>query len=149
MTLEEIIQNNLMTAMKAKDEVQTNTLRSVKTTIMEKRTAPGFKGELSDGDIIKIMQKMVKEREEVAEVYNSNHRQELADKELAEAEIIKEYLPKQMDEVEVEKIIKQVISDINASSIKDMGKVMGAATKQLNGQADGKTISGIVKRLLS
>lgn len=149
MALEEKIQKDLMLALKNKEEIKLGTLRGVKTAIMEKRTSAGFSGELTDADVIKIMQKMAKERKEVAKIYMENNRTDLAEKELAEASIIDEYLPLQMSEEEIENVVKSVISEVGATSIKDMGKVMGSATKKLAGQADGKIISNIVKKLLN
>jgi uncharacterized protein len=149
MTLENTIQNDLMLAMKNKESVKLTTLRAVKTCITEKKTSPGFSGELTDADVIKIMQKMVKEREEVSEVYNANGRKELADKEIEEANVIKGYLPIQMSDEEINTIVKEIAEEIGASSMKDMGKVMGAASKKLSGRADRRKISEAVKKLLS
>lgn len=149
MTLENTIQNDLMLAMKNKESVKLTTLRAVKTCITEKKTSPGFSGELTDADVIKIMQKMVKEREEVSEVYNANGRKELADKEIEEANVIKGYLPIQMSDEEINTIVKEIAEEVGATSMKDMGKVMGVASKKLSGRADGRKISEAVKKLLS
>lgn len=149
MTLENTIQNDLMLAMKNKESVKLTTLRAVKTCITEKKTSPGFSGELTDADVIKIMQKMVKEREEVSEVYNANGRKELADKEIEEAKVIKGYLPIQMSDEEINTIVKEIAEEVGATSMKDMGKVMGVASKKLSGKADGRKISEAVKKLLS
>lgn len=149
MTLENTIQNDLMLAMKNKESVKLTTLRAVKTCITEKKTSTGFSGELTDADVIKIMQKMVKEREEVSEVYNANGRKELADKEIEEAKVIKGYLPIQMSDEEINTIVKEIAEEVGATSMKDMGKVMGVASKKLSGKADGRKISEAVKKLLS
>lgn len=149
MTLENTIQNDLMLAMKNKESVKLTTLRAVKTCITEKKTSPGFSGELTDADVIKIMQKMVKEREEVSEVYNANGRKELADKEIEEANVIKGYLPIQMSDEEINTIVKEIAEEVGATSMKDMGKVMGIASKKLSVRADGRKISEAVKKLLS
>lgn len=149
MSLEEKLQADLYEAMKAQDDERTAALRAVKAEILKAKTAPGFSGTLTDNDIIKIMQKMCKEREESAEIYNSNDRSDLAEVELSEKKIISAYLPKQASEAEVEAIVKSIICELGANSIKDMGKVMNAAKAELGGRSDGKTISDIVKRNLN
>lgn len=149
MSLEEKLQADLYEAMKAQDDERTAALRAVKAEILKAKTAPGFGGTLTDSDIIKIMQKMCKEREESAEIYNSNNRSDLADVELNEKKIISAYLPKQASEAEVESVVKSIICELGASSIKDMGKVMNAVKAELGGRSDGKTISEIVKRNLN
>ena len=151
--MENRIQKDIATAMKTKDEVTLMALRSVKTAIMQYKTSSNFKGNrdenLSDTDIIKIMQKMVKERKETADVYNNAGRLELANKELSEANVIEGYLPKQLTEDEVEVMVREAISEVNATSIKDMGKVIASVNSKANGRTDGKTISAIVKRILA
>jgi uncharacterized protein YqeY len=151
--MENRIQKDIATAMKAKDEVTLMALRSVKTAIMQYKTSPNFKGNrdenLVDTDIIKIMQKMVKERKETADVYKNAGRLELANKELSEANVIEGYLPKQLTENEVEVMVREAIAEVNATSIKDMGKVITSVNSKANGRTDGKTISTIVKRILS
>lgn len=151
--MENRLQKDIATAMKAKDEVTLMTLRGVKTAIMQYKTSPNFKGNrdenLSDTDIIKIMQKMVKERKETADVYKNAGRLELANKELSEANVIEGYLPKQLTENEVEVMVREAIAEVNATSIKDMGKVITSVNSKANGRTDGKTISTIVKRILS
>lgn len=137
-----------MTAMKAKDQVRLNAVRSIKSAILLARTAEGASGELTDGDIVKLIQKLAKQRKEAAEQYVAAGRQELADNELAEAEVLAAYLPKQLTPEEVEAKLKEIIAEVGASAPSDMGKVMGVATKRLAGLADGKTISGIVRKLL-
>lgn len=137
-----------MAAMKAKDQVRLNAVRSIKSAILLARTAEGASGELTDGDIVKLIQKLAKQRKEAAEQYVAAGRQELADNELAEAEVLAAYLPKQLTPEEVEAKLKEIIAEVGASALSDMGKVMGVATKRLAGLADGKTISGIVRKLL-
>ena len=137
-----------MAAMKAKDQVRLNAVRSIKSAILLARTAEGASGELTDGDIVKLIQKLAKQRKEAAEQYVAAGRQELADNELADAEVLAAYLPKQLTPEEVEAKLKEIIAEVGASAPSDMGKVMGVATKRLAGLADGKTISGIVRKLL-
>lgn len=150
MKLEELIQSDLLAATKEKNTVKVETLRLVKTEIMKAKTAPGFKeDEFNDDSVLKIMQKMCKEREETAEIYFANGREDLANKELSEKNIISEYLPKQATNEEVEAIVKSIICEVGASSIKDMGKVMKLATAELGSRSDGKTISTIVKECLN
>lgn len=151
--MEKKIQNDIMNAMREKDEIKLTALRAVKTSIMQTKTSPSFKGDrdsvLPDSDVLKIIQKLVKEREDSAKIYIDAKRQELADKEIAEATILKTYLPKQLSIEEVTEIAKTVIEETGASSIKDMGKVIGIVNQRTSGQSDGKTISGIVKNLLA
>lgn len=150
--MENRIQKDIANAMKAKDETTLMVLRDVKTAIMQYKTSSNFKGNrdenLSDNDIIKIMQKMVKERKETADVYRNAGRLELANKELSEANIIEGYLPKQLTENEVEVMVREAITEVNATSIKDMGKVIASVNSKANGRTDGKTISAIVKQIL-
>lgn len=151
--MEERIQRDIMVAMKEKNDVKLASLRAVKTAIMQTKTSPSFKGDrdsvLPDSDVLKIMQKLVKEREDAAKIYADANRTELAEKEITEANIIKTYLPKQLSIDEVTVIVKEVIAEVGASTMKDMGKVIGLVNQRVNGQSDGKTISGIVKTLLS
>ena len=148
MTLEQQIQEAIKEAMKAKDHVAMNAVRAVKGEILLFKTAEGGSKEVTDGDVLKMIQKLVKQRKEAAEQYIAAGRQELADNELAEAAVMEKYLPKQLSEAEVEVVIKGIIAEVGATSIKDMGRVMGAANKALAGQSDGRTISMIVKKLL-
>ena len=148
MALEQQIQKDIMAAMKAKDQVRLNAVRSIKSAILLAKTAEGASGELTDGDIVKLIQKLAKQRKEAAEQYAAAGRQELADNELAEMEVLATYLPKQLSPEEVEARLKEIIAEVGASAPSDMGKVMGVATKRLAGLADGKTISGIVRKLL-
>jgi uncharacterized protein YqeY len=150
--MEERIQRDIMVAMKEKDEVKLTSLRSVKTAIMQAKTSSIFKGDrdsvLPDSDVLKIIQKLVKEREDTAQIYMDANRPELANKELSEAAVLKTYLPKQLSVEEVTAIVESVIAEVGATSMKDMGKVMGLVNQRVKGQSDGKTISTIVKTLL-
>ena len=149
MTLELQIQEDIKAAMKAKDTVALNATRAVKGEILLFKTAEGGSKEVSDADVLKMIQKLVKQRKEAAEQYTAAGRQELADNELAEAAVMEHYLPKPLTQEEIEAKVKAVIAEVGATSMKDMGKVMGAASKALAGQADGKTISAAVKALLA
>jgi len=146
--LEQQVQKDIMEAMKAKDNVRLNAVRAIKSAILLEKTS-GKGTELTDGDIQKIVQKLIKQRSEAAELYIQAGRQELADNEIAEAKAMEGYLPKQLSEEEVEEILKGIISEVGASKPSDMGKVMGVATKKLAGQAEGKLISTLVKKLLA
>lgn len=149
MTLEQQIQEDIKAAMKARDSVAMNAVRAVKGEILLFKTAEGGSREVTDEDVLKMIRKLVKQRRESAEQYVAAGRKELADNELAEAAVIEKYLPKQLSEAEVEAKVKEMIAALGATSLKEMGKVMGAANAALAGQADGKTISGIVRKLLS
>ena len=149
MALEAQIQKDIMSAMKDKDTVRLNATRSIKSAILLAKTSEGGSKELSDTDIIKLIQKLAKQRNESAEQYTAAGRVELAENELAEAKVLETYLPKQLSEEEVETRLRSIIAESGASKPSDMGKVMGIATKQLAGLAEGKTISAIVKRLLA
>ena len=149
MALFDKINEDIKAAMKARDKVRLETLRNIKKVFLEAKTAPGSDGELSDDAALKIIQELAKQGKETAETYTSNNRQDLADEELAQVKVLEEYLPKQLTESEIEAIVKEIISETNASSMKEMGKVMGIASKKMAGQADGKIISGIVKKLLA
>ena len=135
--------------MKAKETVKLASLRAIKAAILLAKTAEGGNGEVTDQDVVKIIQKLVKQRKESAQQYVDAGRPELAENELAEAAVMEKYLPKALSEEEVEAAVKEIISEVGASSMADMGKVMGVATKKLAGQADGRVISSTVKRLLS
>lgn len=148
MALEQQIQKDIMEAMKAHNTVRTNAVRAIKSEILLAKTS-GAGAEITDGDVIKLIQKLIKQRKESAAMYAHGGRQDLADNELAEAAEMEGYLPKQLSEAEVEEIVKGIIAETGASSMADMGKVMGLATKKLAGQADGRTVSTIVKRLLA
>ncbi|MBR4525113.1 MAG: GatB/YqeY domain-containing protein [Bacteroidales bacterium] len=135
--------------MKAKDAVALSANRAIKGEILLFKTAEGGAKEVTDGDILKMIQKLVKQRKEAAEQFVAGGRQDLADNELAEAAALEKYLPKQLSPDEVKAKIQEIIAQVGASSIRDMGKVMGVANKALAGLSDGRTISGIVKELLS
>lgn len=147
--LEKQIQADMVSAMKAKETVRLAALRGIKAAILLAKTSEGGHSEISDSDIVKIIQKLVKQRKESAEIYSQQNRPELAENELAEAAAMEVYLPKQLSEAETEAELAKIIAETGASQPSDMGKVMGIATKRLAGQADGKMISSIVKRLLS
>ncbi len=148
MALEQQIQKDIMEAMKAHDESRLNATRGIKSEILLAKTSGGDHG-LTDGDILKIIQKLVKQRKESAELYTQGGRPELAEKEIAEMKVMEAYLPKALSEDEVRNILKEMVAEVGATGPKDMGKVMGAATKKLAGQADGRMISTIVKELLA
>ena len=148
-TLENIIKNDLVQGMKDHQEHTVSALRSIKTAIMEVKTAPGGKKELEDGDIIKIIQKLVKQRKESMDIYSQAGRNELADNEQQEMLVLMDYLPKTLTESEVEEIVAKTIADLDATSMKDMGKVMGFISKTYSGQVDGSIVSRIVKSKLS
>lgn len=135
--------------MKAKDKVALETLRNVKKFFLEAKTSPGANDTLTDSDALKIMQKLVKQGKDSAAIYVQQNRQDLADAELAQVKVIEAYLPKQMSAEELEAELKALIAQVGASGPKDMGKVMGAATKALAGKAEGRMISDTVKRLLA
>jgi uncharacterized protein YqeY len=145
----ERVSEDIKDAMRAKDKVRLEALRGVKKEFLEAKTAKGGDGALSDEVAIKILQKMVKQRKESAEIYKTQNRPDLAEPELAEAFVIEQYLPKQLSEAELESKLKDIISRVGATSSSDMGKVMGVATKELAGLAAGKAISDTVKKLLA
>ena len=149
MTLEQQIQEAIKEAMKAKDAVALSANRAIKGEILLFKTAEGGSKEVTDGDILKMIQKLVKQRKEAAEQFVAGNRQDLADNELAEAAALEKYLPKQLSPEEVKAKVQEIIAQVGATSIRDMGKVMGVANKALAGLSDGRTISGIVKELLS
>lgn len=148
MSLEVEINNGIKQAMLGKEKVKLAALRAIKAEILLAKTADGS-DEISDAAVLKIIQKLVKQRKESAAVYTENKRPELAENELAEAACLEVYLPKQLEGAELEKILKEIIAQVGAKTPADMGKVMGVATKKLAGQADGRTISETVKRLLA
>lgn len=148
-TLENKIQADLVQAMKDRQEHTVSVLRSVKTAIMEVRTAANGKKDLEDSDIVKIIQKLSKQRDEAATIYEENKRPDLAAIERKEQEVLNTYLPKMLTESEVEEIVAKTIADLGATSMKDMGKVMGFINKTYAGQVDGSMVSRIVKSKLS
>lgn len=149
MALFEKVNEDIKTAMKERDKVALETLRNIKKVFLEAKTAPGANDTLEDADALKMIQKLAKQGKESAQTYIDAGRQDLADAELAQVSVIERYLPEQLSEAEIEKMVKTIIDQTGAASMKDMGKVMGMANKQLAGKADGKTISGIVKKLLA
>ena len=149
MDLFERVSEDIKTAMKAKDKVALETLRNIKKVFLEAKTAPGANDTLTDDAALKIMQKLMKQGKDAAEIYIQQGRQDLADEELAQVKVIEEYLPKPLSADEIEGIVTGIIEQTGASSMKDMGKVMGMASKQMAGKADGKVISDIVKKLLA
>ena len=149
MTLFDQISEDIKAAMKARDKVRLETLRNIKKVFLEAKTAPGANDTLEDADALKILQKLAKQGRETAQTYIDNNRQDLADEELAQAKVIEEYLPKPLSEEEIEKEVKDIIAQTGAQGVKDMGKVMGMASKKMAGRADGRAISTIVKKLLA
>ncbi len=149
MSLELQINNDIKNAMLAKEKVRLTALRAIKAGILLAKTADGASHELSDADVLKIIQKLVKQRRESAEIYKQNGREDLAGNELDELSFMEPYLPKTLPAEELEAVLRKIIAQTGASGPADMGKVMGIATKQLAGQADGRQISETVKRLLA
>ena len=148
MDLFEQVSEDIKNAMKAKDKVALETLRNVKKFFLEAKTAPGANDTLTDADALKIMQKLVKQGKDSATIYVQQGRQDLADVEL-QVKVIEKYLPQQMSAEELEKELKAIIAQVGAAGPKDMGKVMGVASKALAGRAEGRMISETVKRLLN
>ena len=148
MDLFDIISEDIKSAMKAKDKVKLETLRNIKKVFLEAKTAPGANDTLTDDAALKIMQKLVKQGKDSATLYNEQGRQDLADAELAQVAVIETYLPKQMSAEELEVALKAIIAEVGAEGPKDMGKVMGTATKKLAGLTEGRAISAKVKELL-
>ena len=142
------ISNDIKEAMKAKDKVRLETLRNIKKVFLEAKTAPGANDTLTDDAALKIMQKLVKQGKDSATLYNEQGRADLAEAELAQVAVIETYLPKQMSAEELEAALKAIIAEVGAEGPKDMGKVMGTATKKLAGLAEGRAISAKVKELL-
>ena len=149
MELFDIISNDIKEAMKAKDKVALDTLRNIKKVLLEAKTAPGANDTVSDETAIKLIQKLAKQGKESAELYSSQNRPELAAEELAQVAFMEKYLPKQMSEEEIAAALREIIAQTGAAGPQDMGKVMGVATKQLAGKAEGRVISTIVKQLLN
>ncbi|HMT35657.1 MAG TPA: GatB/YqeY domain-containing protein [Chitinophagaceae bacterium] len=149
MSLEITINTEIKAAMLAKNEAALRGLRAIKSAILLAKTADGKQGDLTEDDEIKILQKLAKQRRDSLEVFVTQHREDLALKEREELEMIEKYLPKQMDENELREALQAIINQVGASTAADMGKVMGVASKQLAGKADGKAISAMVKTLLS
>jgi len=149
MSLEQTINQDIKAAMIAKDSVRLRGLRAVKSAIILAKTEKAGIEELTQDAEIKVLQKLVKQRKESGDIYKSQGREDLFQIEFEEQQVIEEYLPKQLDREEIEAIIKNIITEIGAVGMKDMGKVMGLANQKLAGQADGKTVSEVVKTSLS
>jgi len=149
MSLEKLINDDIKAAMLARDKQKLEALRAVKAAILLAKTDKGGASEVEEDIEMKILQKLVKQRRESAEIYKQQGRAALAEEEIFQLAIIEKYLPAQMSEEDVKKIIKEIIAETGAASIKDMGRVMGLATKKLAGKADNKLISGLVKELLN
>lgn len=149
MDLFERISEDIKNAMKAKDKVALGTLRNIKKFFLEAKTAPGANDTLTDEAALKIIQKLTKQGKDAADIYVQQGRQDLADEELAQVKVMEAYLPKQLSAEELEAALKEIIAEVGATSAKDMGKVMGAATKKLAGVAEGRAISAKVKELLA
>ena len=149
MTLFDQISEDIKSAMKARDKVRLETLRNIKKVFLEAKTAPGANDTLDDADALKIISKLAKQGKETATTYTQAGRQDLADAELAQVEVLESYLPKQLSQEEIEAEVKKIIAEVGVTSMKEMGKVMGTASKQLAGKADGRVISEIVKKLLA
>ena len=149
MGLLENISSSIVKAMKNKNNDELESLRAIKSALLLAKTQKNSGGEISEVDEIKILQKLVKQRKESAEIYSNQDRLELAELEINQAKVIEKFLPKQLDHDEIEKIISEIIDQFGALGMKDMGKVMGIASSRLSGKADGKTISNIVRSKLS
>lgn len=149
MDLFERVSEDIKNAMKAKDKVALETLRNVKKVFLEAKTAPGANDTLTDADALKLLQKLVKQGKDSAAIYVGQNRQDLADAELAQVAVLEKYLPKQMSAEELEAELKKIIAEVGATTAKDMGKVMGVASKALAGKSEGRAISEAVKRLLA
>ena len=149
MALFEQVSEDNKAAMLARDKVRLMTLRNIKKLFLEAKTAPGANDTLEDAAAMKLLQKLAKQGKETANTYIAAGRQDLAEEELAQVRVIEEYLPQALSEEEIERIVRDIIAQTGATSMKDMGKVMGIASKQMAGKAEGGTISQIVKRLLA
>ena len=149
MSLQNDIMEGIKTAMKAKDTVTLESLRAVKSALLLAQTETGAKEEISEEEEIKLLQRLVKQRKDSANIYIEQGRQDLADPELEQAAVIEKFLPAQLTEEEVEAVVKKIIADNGFAGMADMGKVMGIASKELAGSADGKTISNVVKKSLA
>ena len=149
MSLFDKVSEDIKTAMKAKDKVALETLRNIKKVFLEAKTAPGANDTLSDEDALKLIQKLAKQGKDAADIYIQQGRQDLADEELAQVKVMENYLPKQLSAEELEAALREIIAEVGAEGPKDMGKVMGTATKRLAGVAEGRAISAKVKELLN
>ncbi|WP_419484687.1 GatB/YqeY domain-containing protein [Alistipes communis] len=148
MSLEQQISKGIMEAMKAKESVRLQTLRNIKKYIIEAKTAGTEIAELPDADVVKIIAKLAKQGSDSAEIYRRQNRADLAEEELAQVAVMQEFLPRQLSPEELTEAVRAVIAEVGATSVKEMGKVMGVASKRLAGQADGKDISAKVRELL-
>lgn len=149
MALFEQISEDIKSAMKARDKVRLETLRNIKKVFLEAKTAPGANDTLEDADALKIIQKLAKQGKESAATFAQQNRQDLADAELAQVAVIESYLPQQLSEAEIEERVRAIIAETGATTMRDMGRVMGLASKQMAGVADGRVISAIVKKALA
>ena len=149
MELFEKVSKDIVAAMTAKDKVTLEALRNIKKVFIEAKTAPGANDTLDDAAALKILQKLAKQGHDSADLYTQQNRPDLAEAEMAQVKVIESYLPKAMSAEEIEAAVKEIIAQTGATSIKEMGKVMGVASKQLAGKADGKAISDVVKKLLA
>ena len=149
MSLEQQISKGIMEAMKAKEPVRLQTLRNIKKYIIEAKTAGTEIAELPDADVVKIIAKLAKQGSDSAEIYRQQNRADLAEEELAQVAVMQEFLPRQLTPEELEAEVRAVIAEVGATSVTQMGKVMGVVTKKLAGRADGKDISAKVRELLS
>lgn len=149
MTLYQKIEAAIKEAMLARDMGRLNALRGIKKEFLVAKTAPGANGELSDDNALKILVRMAKQRRESAQIYTDNNRPELAENELAEVAVIEDYLPKALSAEELEAALREIVARLGAAGPKDMGKVMGVATRELAGRADGKAISAAVRAILN
>ena len=149
MALEQIVNDQIKAAMLAKDATKLRGLRAIKAAIIIAKTSEGAGGQLAGADETKLLQKLIKQRKDSLEIYRQQNREDLAQKEQEEIEVIEAFLPEQLSEAELKEALAKIISETGAASPADMGKVMAAATKQLAGQADGKTISAVVRELLA
>jgi len=149
MELSNQINADIKEAMKSRDKVKLSTLRNIKKLFIEAQTAPGATEELSEKDALKIVQKLHKQGKDAAEIYVKQNRADLAEEEMAQVKILEEYLPKQLTDEELTVVIRGIIEEVNATSLKEMGKVIGLASKKLAGQSEGRLISAKVKELLA
>jgi len=149
MNLFDTISEEIKKAMLAKDKVRLEALRGIKKEFLEAKTAKGANDELSDETAIAILQKMVKQRKDSADIYTAQGRLDLAEDEIAQIKVIQDFLPSQLTAEELEAAVKKIVAEVGATSMKDMGKVMGVATKELAGKAEGRAVSEMVKKLLA
>ena len=149
MSLENTIMTAMKESMKSKDQTSLRSLRAIKSAIILQKTQKGSSDEISNEDELKILQKLVKQRKDSADIYQNQDRMDLAQPELDEIKVIEKFLPEALSEKEIEEVVKKVINDTGADGMKDMGKIMGIVTKTLMGKADGKTISTIVRNNLT